>query len=534
MPGCKLPLAVSSLLLCAALIWSQSPSRVASGFLADNAALSPVVQTVLYSITASDLKGELSFISSDALQGRYTPSPGLDVAAEFIASQFRAAGLEPGGDQDYFQTAAMVDRHMPKPQSDMTVTAGPRTLTIAASSVSVVDANQPAKIDRAPVLVFASRDPDLLKGADLTGKAVVVSIPVSSRMPHEPSISIARKTRAFDKAIAGSGAAVEILVGPQKQTPTGDRLLTQSEVQEHRIPVVAVSSDELQPWMEQPDASGATVSLDIPAPEDHRVVLKNVVGILRGSDPNLKDTCVLLTAHYDHLGTTDTAGRAAVSHPAASSNDHIYNGANDDGSGTVSVTEIAKALAKLNPHPRRSIVFVTFFGEERGELGSQYYARHPVFPLSKTVADLNLEQLGRTDATGGRQVNSASVTGFDYSDVSRYLDEAGRETGIHVYLDKEGNDAYFARSDNASFAEDGVPAHSITVAFDFPDYHGLGDRWQKIDYENMARVDRMIALAVVNVANAQRAPEWNAQNPKTVPYREAQQRLRQHGGAAGT
>jgi Zn-dependent M28 family amino/carboxypeptidase len=231
---------------------------------------------------------------------------------------------------------------------------------------------------------------------------------------------------------------------------------------------------------------------------------------------------VLLTAHYDHIGTLDTAAGMAmpVKNPG---NDRIYNGANDDGSGTVSVIEIARAFAKLTPHPKRSILFMTFFGEERGELGSKYYADHPICPLSKTVADINLEQVGRTDSTEGKQVNTASLTGYDYSDVTRYLEKAGALTGIKVYKDPEASDAYFTQSDNAQLAEKGVPAHSLTVAFDYPDYHGLGDEWQKIDYENMARVDRMIALALLNIANAPQPPAWNAQNPKTAPFRQARQ-----------
>jgi Zn-dependent M28 family amino/carboxypeptidase len=210
-------------------------------------------------------------------------------------------------------------------------------------------------------------------------------------------------------------------------------------------------------------------------------------------------------------------------HRSQSTTDHIYNGANDDGSGTVSVIEIARALAKLNPHPKRSIVFMTFFGEERGELGSAYYGKHPIFPIAKTVADVNLEQVGRTDSTVGSNVNTASLTGFDYSDVTKFFEDAGRETGIKVYKDPEASDAYFTRSDNDALAQQGVPAHSLTVAFDYPDYHGLGDEWQKIDYDNMARVDKMIALGLLNIANSLEAPRWNAANPKTLPFRNAQQ-----------
>ena len=229
----------------------------------------------------------------------------------------------------------------------------------------------------------------------------------------------------------------------------------------------------------------------------------------------------MLTAHYDHIGTIETAQGMTEGAPAADSSDKIYNGANDDGSGTVSVIEIARAMANLKPRPRRSIVFMTFFGEERGELGSQFYGKHPVFPIKQTVADVNLEQVGRTDATNGRQLNNASVTGFDYSNVTHFLVAAGRRVGIKVYRDAEASDAYFVRSDNANLAEQGVPAHTLCVAFDYSDYHGLGDEWPKINYENMAKVDRAVLLALDWIANAAKPPAWNEKNEKTKPFRDA-------------
>jgi hypothetical protein len=98
---------------------------------------------------------------------------------------------------------------------------------------------------------------------------------------------------------------------------------------------------------------------------------------------------------------------------------------------------------------------------------------------------------------------------------------AGERVGIKVYRDTEASDAYFTRSDNDALAEQGVPAHSMCVAFDFPDYHGVGDEWQKVNYENMAKVDRMVLLALLNIANSEKAPEWNRNNPKTEHFRAA-------------
>ena len=485
------------------------------------------VQSALHSITAAKLKGDLSFLASDALQGRFTPSPGLDIAAEFIAAQFREAGLQPGGNQDYFQTASMVDRHPPKVESDLLIQSGSKTHKIASSSITVVDTNRAIDVQGAHVVVFNARDVALLKGVELTGKALIVPRPDFNKAVD--ANSLLRKMREFDKAVASSEAAIEVVVSARK-APQMNRLISEGEASEKHVPMISVVDGELQSWIQKTtggDAEPRTLSIQIGAPEDQKAVLKNVIGILRGSDPVLKNTCVLLTAHYDHIGTLETGSGYAMNNPNPGA-DRIYNGANDDGSGTVSVVEIAKALAKLTPHPKRSIVFMTFFGEERGDIGSTYYGNHPVFPIANTVADVNLEQLGRTDSTVGKQLLNASVTGYDYSTVTKFLEDAGRETGIKLYLDKEASDAYFTRSDNDALAEQGVPAHTLTVAFDYPDYHGLGDEWQKIDYENMAHVDRMVALALVRIANSAKAPEWNAQNPKTAPFREAQAKQRQH------
>jgi peptidase M28-like protein len=237
---------------------------------------------------------------------------------------------------------------------------------------------------------------------------------------------------------------------------------------------------------------------------------KNVIGIMRGSDPLLKESYIIVSAHYDHLGIGDSVD-----------GDSIYNGANDDGSGTVSVIEIASALSAMKRKPKRSIVFIAWSGEEQGLYGSKYYGQHPVFPLEKTVAMINLELMGRSDSIDGRRLNSASMTGFDFTDLGRIFKEAGRQTGIRVYKDERNSDLFFSRSDNQALADAGVPAHTLCVTFEYSDYHSPADQWDKIDYENMARVDRMIALALINIANNRIGPKWNEANPKTEKYVKA-------------
>ncbi len=339
-------------------------------------------QMALDAISEDSLKGHLSFIASDLLEGRDTPSRGLELAAEYIAAQFRRAGIEPAGDP----------------------------------------ADSPAD----------------------------------------------------SKDAAGQKTYFQIADVPMSQLSRNRPTATPNEI----------------------------------------VKLRNVVAILRGSDPVLKDTYVLVTAHYDHIGM-------AAANANNSNEDRIRNGANDDGSGTVSVIELASALSKLKQRPKRSIVFLCVFGEEKGMVGSRYYGKHPLFPIAKTVADVNLEHVGRTDDQEGDKTNTATLTGFDYTDVGPIFQKAGELTGIKVYKHEQNSDAFFGRSDNQALADQGVPAHTLCVAFIFPDYHRVGDHWDKINYPNLAKTNRMIALALLMMADNPNAPKWNEANPKTAKYVEA-------------
>jgi Zn-dependent M28 family amino/carboxypeptidase len=242
--------------------------------------------------------------------------------------------------------------------------------------------------------------------------------------------------------------------------------------------------------------------------------VRNVVGVLRGSDPELSRTYVMVTAHYDHVGIRGDGP------------DRIFNGANDDGSGTVSVIELARAFAAQKVRPKRSIVFMTVFGEEHGLVGSRYYGKHPLVPVADTVADINLEQVGRTDDSEGPQVRAVAVTGADYSEVWDVLRKAGELSGTRVIRHPVNSDRYFGRSDNQALADLGVPAHTLSVAYAFPDYHGPADTWDKIDYDNMAAIDRTVALAILAIANDPQAPRWNAGNPKAAKYLDAARKLR--------
>lgn len=230
--------------------------------------------------------------------------------------------------------------------------------------------------------------------------------------------------------------------------------------------------------------------------------MRNVIGVLRGSDPALRDTYVLVTAHYDHVGQK-TEGEG----------DRIFNGANDNASGVSGMIEIARAIAASPVRPRRSLVFIAYFGEEGGMTGSRYYARNPVFPIEKTYAQVNFEQLGRTDDSEGPRVKAATVTGWDRSDLGAILAASAKLRGVRIYKHEKFSDAFFERSDNEALAKLGVPAHTISVAYGFPDYHGLGDEAGKLDYANMATVTRALRSGVVALANRRAKLTLRAESP---------------------
>jgi len=453
------------------------------------ATLAPEKQGVLDHISADDLKGNLSFLSSDLLEGRDTPSKGLDIAGEFIASQFRRAGLEP-----QFQNAEFEQITPDMNGFSLTVNGTPVTEKLTIQVSGTVD------IKDAPFYMVENAKPPSLEGKvavlgipDMTGQAARENMATYQRWL---AATVAQHPAAIIQYTEGGG-------GGRRGGGGGRARLVEVEAAKATPATVTIADSAAAKLFEHK----GTVSIHANAPTVQLAHLRNVAAIMKGSDPELSKTYILVTAHYDHIGMKTTGD-----------GDRIYNGANDDGSGTVSVIEVANALATMNPRPKRSILFMTFFGEEKGLLGSRYYGSHPLVPLKDTVAQINLEQVGRTDDTDGPQVSTATFTGFKFSNIPATFEAAGKELGVKVYDNEKVGDSYFGRSDNQSLADSGIPAHTICVAFEYPDYHGLGDEWPKVDYANMAKIDRMVALGVMTMANDAKAPRWNEENSKTEKY----------------
>jgi Zn-dependent M28 family amino/carboxypeptidase len=273
------------------------------------------------------------------------------------------------------------------------------------------------------------------------------------------------------------------------------------------------SPDSLRAWGERPLAAhplgDVTAELDVRERVLEHTSAPNVVGILDGGNDSLKREYVLFTAHMDHIGTPG-AGEGCT----ARGGDSICNGADDDGSGTVAVLELAQAFASARERTKRSLVFMTVSGEERGLWGSAYFAEHPIVPLASIVADLNSDMVGRSDTLR----DSIAVIGREHSNLGQVLDSVARahpELRLTPIGDRWPSEGLYFRSDHYNFAKKGVPILFFTTGL-HPDYHQVSDSPDKIDAEKEARFARLLFYLGTAVANAPQRPQWNPQSYKQI------------------
>lgn len=226
-------------------------------------------------------------------------------------------------------------------------------------------------------------------------------------------------------------------------------------------------------------------------PAERRLTSVNVVGVLRGSDPQLASEVVLVGAHFDHLGI-----RPAVN------GDSIANGADDDASGVVAVMETARIVA-AGPRPKRTIVFAAFTGEESGGFGVRWYLEHPPFALDRHVADIQVEMIGRPDSLAGGP-GRAWLSGYERSTMGPTLAAAG----LPVVADPRPSQSFYTRSDNIAFARVGIVAHTLSSFGMHTEYHTVNDEWELVDFDHMTAMVNLVARAVRTVANGPRL-EWN-------------------------
>jgi hypothetical protein len=264
-----------------------------------------------------------------------------------------------------------------------------------------------------------------------------------------------------------------------------------------RVPVAYQSRDakrrlRLLPSLEARDT----------VPADARASAVNVVGIIPGSDPELRDQVVLIDAHYDHLGVRSNAGA-----------DSIYNGADDDASGVVAVLEIARSLA-AGPAPKRTVVFAATTGEEVGLLGTRWYIEHPVRPLDAMVANLEIEMIGRPDSLAGGS-GKGWLTGFERSTMGEMFAKAG----LPIVADRRLDQQFFMRSDNIAFAQRGIVAHTLSSYNMHGEYHHANDDVAHIDFAHMTSLIDVAVRAARLLVDTPTKLEWKPGGRPEAPNR---------------
>lgn len=485
------------------------------------AAQAPEVARAVATITQDDFAWRVGVIAHDSMQGRDTPSPGLDKTAEWIASEFRRFGLRGGAEGGAFiQRYPLVETALDADASGLQVAGGPR-LRFGADLAPMWGADQ-ADATGGLVLVTGEPDGPALEKADLDGKHVAVALP--------PSAATNRRALfGMLSAVGNSGAASVMIVNGDADGAWAAALASALEPSVSwpgeersgagpfgmpRLQVRAASlARVLQAAGVDPERLGRTGRMQLTEVPGVTLTLTqrvrttptsapNVVGILEGSDPTLKDEYVVFSGHMDHvgIGTPDENG------------DSIFNGADDDASGTVAVMEVAEAMASLSPAPRRSVIFVVVSGEEKGLWGSQYYADNPSVPIQQMVANFNADMVGRN------WPDTIVAIGKEHSDLGvtmNRVNEAHPELRMTAIDDIWPEERFYFRSDHYHFARKGVP-----ILFFFngthPDYHGRDDEPDRVDSEKAARISQLLFYLGMEVANAQERPRWNPESYKQI------------------
>ncbi|MFZ9388598.1 MAG: M28 family peptidase [Chitinophagaceae bacterium] len=472
-------------------------------------------QKAASSITAEDMKKHLYIIASKEMEGRDTPSPGLEKAADYIEAHFKSLGLLPGNKGSYRQYYPLY--------RDSLIGA---TLNVNGTPFELNKDYQPQANNfagdmRFSEMVFAGYgivDGDLrndYKDLKVAGRLVMIldGVPADykpSQQGRNSPVSVFAKMNAA----MNQGAAAVLIVysnfprragtATSNWSMTGGYRSTQPPFTFSISPTIAAKimgadGEDLFNKAKTGVLKTGTYSAQIDlgyAKTTLTTNVSNVLGVLEGTDK--KDEFVVLTAHYDHVGKrNDTT---------------IYYGADDDGSGTTGILELAEAFAKAKAAgngPRRSILFMTVSGEEKGLWGSRYYSENPVYPLDKTSVDLNIDMIGRIGTEYLKDKDSANyiyIIGDDKlsSDLAPITEQVNN-TYMKMKLDRKYNDPndpnrFYFRSDHYNFAEKGVP-----IIFYFngthADYHRPTDTPDKINYPLMAQRGQLVFYTAWEMAN---------------------------------
>jgi peptidase M28-like protein len=537
----------------------------------------------LTSIQAADLREWLTYVASDTLEGRALYSAGLGLAAGYIQDHLRAWNVRPAGEAGtYLQTARVLSIQATS-RTTVAVQVGDETRIFHDGDGITLPRNQGGKrtvvADRVEFVGYGLDVPaakhEEYKGKDVRGAAVVwlgTEGPRTVDAQRYHLILSGRHRYAADQlgAIASIGpgasdtdegnttivqgrAAAEVRGQAQPATsgPTAPRpdFTTARRLDAPVAPAVSGSDDFLRFVFSRaptqydelkrraaardslPSFPLAGVKITFNVDVDYEIVrtqlTHNIVGIVEGSDPALKNTYVALGAHYDHVGYAESEpaadgdrrpGAPGKTTPGAVA-DRIWNGADDDGSGTVALMALARAFAE-GLRPKRSILFVWHTGEERGLYGSRYFADYPAVPIDSIVAQLNIDMIGRNRDDKPSERNTVYLVGSDR--ISTELDDissaANRALPQPLRLDYEMNDPsdpeqiYF-RSDHYSYALKGIPVIFFTTGL-HADYHSNTDEVSKIEFDKLARVAGLVYETAVQLGNLDHPPVRDNKGPR--------------------
>ncbi len=478
--------------------------------------LAPLTADVLgaaASITPDDYFRKISVIAHDSMGGRNTPSPGLEMTAAWIASEFERLGLTPGGDAGGYIQRYAIQRVGADIVASSAEVSGGGELRFGRDLISPRGASEAEAEGEVVVLAgLGSVTPEI--GAAVNGKHVIVasspagtdrsSFRFVANLRREGALSVlvatSKSDRDWNSVVQSLENTSSVRVGSGGGGSGGLTL----EVRDRAIePILAAYGVDLAAARERRnvtvlDAPGLTLRLSSRVRVIDDDSAPNVVGILEGSDPVLKDEYVIFSAHMDHIGmgTPNAEG------------DSIYNGADDDASGTTAILELAEAYASMSTRPKRSMVFLTVSGEEKGLWGSEYYANNSPIPHDRMVANLNADMIGRNWS------DTIVVIGKEHSDLGATMNQVN---GAHPELDMTAIDdiwpdeRFYYRSDHFNFAQKGVP-----ILFFFngthDDYHGLDDEVDRIDTDKASRITKLLFFLGYEVAERTERPQWNPES----------------------
>ena len=442
-------------------------------------------------ITGPGLRRHLLIIADDSMQGRATPSDGLERAARYVAGEFRRLGLAAAGDSGGYEQRWDLSRWLPDTAASRIEVAGPGWKVTPRLGVDVRYIG--GTVDGRPIsgeAVLLEQPLAGERGGDPSLRGRIVLLPVDYFRPLAPDLQ-----RLVDRLAAVAEAV--IILGNRDSTTFAQRLAAAEEPRltpdfrrrEAGAPVLELHRRALGG---RSPAQGVHVAIRLEPRLLGRWTAPNVVGVIEGRDSALKREFVAISAHVDALGIRPGSA------------DSILNGADDNASGLAALLEIARAFRAPAARPRRSILFLVPSGEEPGLWGSEHWVRHPTVPLDRIVAELNMDLIGRN------WPDSVIVSGPELSTLGRTLREtaaAHPELRMAPIADRWPEERIFYRSDHYHFARAGVPVLFFTSGT-HPDYHQPSDASDRVDAEKASRIARLLYQVAMAVADDPERPRW--------------------------